>query len=95
MKKQILALTLTLLPIPSIAADPQVCESIKSIVELCLQFKKMGVSETTALNMFEGQTADVQLISKTICSNVYKLNHTEKFNPDFIAKLFYESCLKN
>ena len=95
MKKQILALALTLIPVSSIAASPQTCEAVKSIVELCLQLKKMGVSEQTALGMFEGQSSDVQNLSKTLCSNVYKLEHTEKFEAEFISKLFYESCLKN
>jgi hypothetical protein len=95
MKKQILALLLTITPIPSIAASPQACEAVKSIVELCLQLKKMGVSEQTALGMFEGQSSDIQEISKTLCSSVYKLEHTEKFEAEFISKLFYESCMKN
>jgi hypothetical protein len=95
MKKQILALLLTITPIPSIAANPQVCEAVKSIVELCLQLKKMGVNEQTALGMFEGQSSNIQEISKTLCSNVYKLEHTEKFEAEFISKLFYESCMKN
>lgn len=95
MKKQILALALTLIPIPSMAADPQVCEAVKSIVDLCLQLKKMGVSEQTASQMFEGQPSNIQKLSKTICSSVYELKHTENFQQDFIANLFYESCLKN
>ena len=95
MKKQILALILTITPIPSMAASPQVCEAVKSIVELCLQLKKMNVSEQTASAMFEGQSSDVQKLSKTLCSNVYKLEHTEKFEAEFISKLFYESCLKD
>lgn len=95
MKKQILALILTITPIPSMAASPQTCEAVKIVVELCLQFKKMGVSEQTAFGMFEGQPSVVQDAAKTICSNVYKLEHTEKFKPEFISKLFYEACLKN
>lgn len=95
MKKQILALILTITPIPSMAASPQTCEVVKSVVELCLQFKKMGVSEQTAFGMFEGQPSVIQNSAKTLCSNVYKLEHTEKFEAEFISKLFYEACLKN
>lgn len=94
MKKQILALVLTVTTIPSMAASPQVCEAVKSIVELCLQLKKMGVSEQTAFGMFEGQSSNIQTLSKSLCSNVYKLEHTEKFEAEFISKFFYESCLK-
>lgn len=95
MKKHILALALTLIPVPSMAADPQLCEVVKSIVDICLQFKKMGVSEQTASQMFEGQPSNIQNLTKTVCSNVYKLKNTENFQPEFIANLFYESCLKH
>ena len=47
----------------------------------------MGVSEQTASAMFEGQSSDVKEISKTLCSNVYKLEHTEKFEAEFIYNL--------
>lgn len=95
MKKQVLALILAITPIPSMAASSQVCEAVKSIVELCLQLKKMGVTEQTAVKIFENQPSEIQDLSKTLCSNVYKLEHTEKFEAEFISKLFYESCLKN
>lgn len=95
MKKQILALALTLIPIPTLASSPQICEAVQSIVELCLQLKKMGVSQQTAFGMFEGQSSNVQDLSKIICTQIYNLEHTEKFETEFISKLFYESCLKN